>query len=83
MTLWSARPSAAAWPELVVAIAANPMDASNRAEPMSHAFGITNSPSRCNAPNRSRRSLHARGVITEGGARSGYVPGVASRWMSK
>ena len=44
-------------PALVVASASNPHDASSRAEPRSHGFGITNSCSRaCRARNRARRS---------------------------
>ncbi len=53
----SRRPSVAANPELVVAMAANPSEANSFAEPASQAFGITSgSPGRCRARNVARVS---------------------------
>ena len=49
----SLRPRVAAKPELVVARASNPSDASSLAEPRSQGFGIrSGSPARCKARNR-------------------------------
>ena len=49
----SLRPKVAAKPELVVARASNPSDASSLAEPRSQGFGIrSGSPARCMARNR-------------------------------
>ena len=57
VTLWSSLPSDQANPALVVASASKPSDASSRAEPTSHGFGITNSCSRsCSSLKRHFRS---------------------------
>jgi len=53
----SLRPRVAAKPELVVARASKPSDASSLAEPRSHGFGNrSGSPARCKARNRSALS---------------------------
>jgi len=58
VTLPSLRPREAAKPELVVARALKPSDASNLAEPRSHGFGSrSGSPARCRA--RNSRALSA------------------------
>ena len=56
VTLMSRRPSVAAKPELVVAIAVAPTAASRRALPVSGALGITKHPASCSRRNSARTS---------------------------
>src|SRR5439155_27207640 len=54
VTRWSRRPSEAASPELVGAMAGNPSEARIRADPISHALGIKKVPDLCKSANLRR-----------------------------